>query len=71
MKKQDLQVGDVVFLKHDERVLYTYIGPVTAESKSKTLDYAPSLIGMFAYNIPATKELQFVQLPYEAVQQMI
>lgn len=69
MDKKDLNPGDVVWLKHDSTIKYTYLG----ETDSK-----PNLIGslyqvhnaeygVFAYNPGPNHELATLLLPYSAV----
>lgn len=64
MAKNELKIGDAVYMPHEKRVAYTY---VSNPSNSDYSNLRPQEVGIFAYNPPPTLEIKFVQLPFDAV----
>jgi hypothetical protein len=67
MIKTELKPGDVVCLKHDACIKYTYLGEYSGDRRTASVDLKTDDYGVFAYNPEPTKELRTVILPYEAV----
>lgn len=69
MKKEDLNPGDVVWLKHDSTIKYTYLGEtgITPKNTDTFCVVHKAEYGVFAYNPAPNYALVTLLLPYEAV----